>query len=120
MTAPTALMPVLKVNDLGQTIDFYQRLFGFTARRLGSEAATENCLLSWGAVEILCSTGAHLGGAPCFTGTLYFRLDGVDELYERVKDQAEIVWPLEDMDYGTREFGARDPNGYVLAFAQGR
>jgi hypothetical protein len=92
MTAPTGLLPVLKVNDLGQTIDFYQRLFGFTARRLGSDdPATENCLLSWGAVEILCSTGAHLGGAPCFTGTLYFRLDGVDELYERVRGQAEIV-----------------------------
>jgi hypothetical protein len=28
------------------------------------------------------------------------------------------VWPLEQQEYGTREFGIRDPDGYVLAFAE--
>jgi uncharacterized glyoxalase superfamily protein PhnB len=42
---------------------------------------------------------------------------GVDKLYGAVNGQAKVVWPLEDQDSGTRKFGVRDPNGYVLAFA---
>ena len=42
----------------------------------------------------------------------------VQGLWERVRDRAEVVWPLEEMGYGTREFGVRDPEGYMLAFAE--
>ena len=34
--------------------------------------------------------------------------------------KADVVWPIADMEYGTREFGIRDPDGYVLAFAEQR
>jgi hypothetical protein len=37
-----------------------------------------------------------------------------------VKDQVEVVWPLEAMSYGTLEFGIHDCNGYTLAFAEER
>ena len=43
---------------------------------------------------------------------------GVQEFFERVKNQAEVIWPLEAMDYGQREFGIRDGDGYTLAFAE--
>ena len=66
----------------------------------------------------MLSTGSHLGDKPVFSGTLYFNIDGVEELFERIKDQVEIVWPLELMEYGTREFGIRDCDGYTLAFAE--
>jgi len=33
------------------------------------------------------------------------------ELYDAVSGRAEVVWPLEDQEYGTREFGVRDPDG---------
>jgi uncharacterized glyoxalase superfamily protein PhnB len=112
-------MPVLKVNDLNETIDFYTRVFGFRVCSLyGEGEQKDTCILAWGDVEVLFSTGAHLGGPPRLTGTLYFNLEGVAELFERVKDQVEVVWPLEEMDYGTREFGVRDCNGYTLAFAE--
>jgi hypothetical protein len=35
-----------------------------------------------------------------------------------MKPNAEIVWPLERMEYGQLEFGIRDPDGYLLAFAE--
>ena len=35
-----------------------------------------------------------------------------------IKNQAEVVWPLETMDYGQKEFGVRDCDGYTLAFAE--
>jgi len=45
---------------------------------------------------------------------------GVDDLYDVVNGRAEVVWPPEDQEYGTRESGVRDPDGYILAFAATR
>ena len=75
-------------------------------------------MLQAGATALLLSTGPHLGDRPQFTGTLYFNMAGVQEVFERVKDQVAIVWPLEAMEYGQREFGIRDSDGYTLAFAE--
>ena len=35
-----------------------------------------------------------------------------------MKDHTEIVYPLEDFDYGMREFAIRDSNGYCLQFGK--
>lgn len=75
-------------------------------------------MLRAGAARIMFTTGDHLGDKPQFSGSLYFDMAGVREFYERVKSQVEIVWPLEKMDYGQTEFGIRDRDGYVLAFAE--
>ena len=34
------------------------------------------------------------------------------------KNRFKFVWPLEKMTHGTLEVGVRDPNGYILAFAE--
>jgi uncharacterized glyoxalase superfamily protein PhnB len=75
-------------------------------------------VLQAGAANLLLSTGSHLGDKPQFTGTLYFNMADVKEFFERIKNQVEIVWPLETMDYGQTEFGIRDGDGYTLAFAE--
>ena len=46
----------------------------------------------------------------------YIRIDGVNELYETLKEQPFINMPLEQQPYGDWEFEVRDPNGYVLVF----
>ena len=55
---------------------------------------------------------------PQLTGSLYFRCDDVNAFWESVKDKAEVVYPIEDFDYGMREFAVRDNNGYLLQFGQ--
>ena len=55
---------------------------------------------------------------PQFTGSLYFRVDDVDTLWEKLKDKTSIVYPIEDFDYGMREFAVRDNNGYCLQFGK--
>src|SRR5262249_1120482 len=103
-------MPVLKVADLEQSIDWYTNVLGFDADgRSTDDGGGEYCFMRAGNVEVLLSTGSHLGNSPSFTGTLYFRVVGVEALFERVKEKADVVWPLELQDYGTREFGIRDP-----------
>jgi hypothetical protein len=78
--------------------------------RAANDGGGENCILEAGETAVLLSTGAHLGENPAFTGTLYFEMQGVEEFYGRVKDRVEMVWPLESMEYGTREFWVRHPN----------
>ena len=47
----------------------------------------------------------------------YVSVEDVDAHYERARAAgAEIVRELEDMDYGSREYSARDPEGYVWSF----
>jgi len=55
---------------------------------------------------------------PCFTGSLYFRSENVDSLWERLREKAEIAYPIENFDYGMREFAIRDLNGYILQFGK--
>ena len=49
---------------------------------------------------------------------VYFRMEGVKEFYEMTKDLVEIVQPLRRQPYGMWEFEVKDPNGYVLVFAE--
>jgi catechol 2,3-dioxygenase-like lactoylglutathione lyase family enzyme len=113
------VVPVLKVSDMQKSVDFYTGVLGFSvAWRAADDGGGENCMLRAGAADLPLSTGSHLGGTPQFTGTLYFHMAGVQEFFERVKNRAEVVWPLEAMDYGQKEFGIRDGDGYTLAFAE--
>ena len=39
-------------------------------------------------------------------------------MWEQVKDAARVCYPIEDFDYGMREFAVFDNNGYLLQFGQ--
>jgi len=119
MTRLKSIMPVLRVADLDRAVDWYTRILGFELIwRAANDGGGENGMLGSGGVNLMLSTGSHLGDTPAFTGTLYFETDGVRELYTAVKDRVTVVWPLGTMDYGTLEFGIRDPDGYMLAFSE--
>jgi uncharacterized glyoxalase superfamily protein PhnB len=104
-----------------EAVDFYTDVLGFRlCWRAPHDGGGENCMLESGDTALMFSTGSHLGDRPQFTGTLYLDMDGVQDFYDQVKDRVHLVWPLGEMDYGQREFGLRDCNGYTLAFAEGR
>ena len=113
------IVAVLKVADLQRAVDFYTGVLGFAVCwQAANDGGGDNCMLAAGATSVLLSTGSHLGDKPQFTGTLYFNMVGVRAFFEQIKNKVEIVWPLEAMDYGQSEFGIRDPDGYMLAFAE--
>jgi uncharacterized glyoxalase superfamily protein PhnB len=43
-------------------------------------------------------------------------VDDADEVWNQLKDKAKVSYPIEDFDYGMREFAIYDNNGYLLQF----
>src|SRR6516165_9979906 len=119
MTDFKRIVPVLKVSDMQKSVDFYTGVLGFSvAWRAANDGGGENCMLQAGTTALLLSTGSHLGDRPQFTGTLYLHMSGVQEFFELVKGRAEVVGPLEEMEYRQWGFGMRDGDGYTLAVAE--
>lgn len=55
---------------------------------------------------------------PTFTGSFYFKTDAVETFWQELQNKARVCYPLEDFEYGMREFAIYDNNGYVLQFGQ--
>jgi hypothetical protein len=45
-------------------------------------------------------------------------VENVDALAARLKDKAAILWGPETQEYGLRELGIQDCNGYMLVFVK--
>ncbi|MBS1795072.1 MAG: VOC family protein [Acidobacteria bacterium] len=114
------LVPMLATEDLARTVAFYEKFLGFECR--GKYPADNPCWVSLQNGE--SELAFHLPNSetdferPALTGTLYLHVENVDEVWNNIKDKVEIVYGLEDFDYGMREFGIRDCNGYILNLGQ--
>lgn len=121
----TNLIPMLETNDLSETISFYTEKLGFTCQDVWP-ATEQPCWASLrhGPVELMFSLrNEHrrefsATPTPLLTGALYFHPDDVDALWAQLKDRVTVEYPLENFDFGMREFGIRDCNGYLLQFGQ--
>ena len=59
-----------------------------------------------------------LGLTPVLTVESIEAADQVNALWERLKDRCKIEYPIEDFEYGMREFAIRDNSGYLLQLRQ--
>jgi uncharacterized glyoxalase superfamily protein PhnB len=106
----------LSTEDVARSVRFYVEQLGF-ACTLQLEGFARVRL---GAADIMLALpNAHVEWrGPRFTGSIYLDVDNVDQLWESLKTRARIVYPIETTEYGVREFGLLDDNGYQLSFAQ--
>jgi uncharacterized glyoxalase superfamily protein PhnB len=114
----SSLRPMLRTKDLQGSIDFYTQELGFALVGFSSDDGWAS--LRRDAVELMIATpNAHRPfDEAMFTGSFYFDVDDARDLWERVKDRARVVYPIEDFHYGMREFAIHDNNGYTLQFGQ--
>jgi uncharacterized glyoxalase superfamily protein PhnB len=108
--------PVLTVTSMNSAISFYHDTLGFEC-----VASIESwaCMARNGTEVMLALPNAHLPfEKPLMTGSLYFNTDDVDGWWERLKDSCHVEYPIEDFDYGMREFAVRDNSGYLLQFGK--
>lgn len=112
------IVPVLYTRDLRATTAFYEKVVGLSISAL--ETYPGIVFLEKDGIEIMLSEpNAHISFTnPIFTGSFYFRTNDVDGLWDRISNQAKIVYEIENFAYGMREFAIYDNNGYLLQFGQ--
>ena len=111
-----SVTPMLTVTDVRAAVAFYQDVLGFACLNLADGWA---CVGIDGIEVMFALPNAHLPfEKPLMTGSLYFNTTDVDDWWEKLKERCKIEYPIEDFDYGMREFAIRDNSGYLLQFGQ--
>ena len=105
---------LLLSRNLDETREFYQKALGFHVR----DTAEGTLTVEQHGAALVFTSGDLWGTPPGFSGTIYFTVADADGVFDSVKDKVTVVWPIQNMSYGSREFGIRDCNGYHLAFQQ--
>lgn len=110
------LFPMLATENIQKTLEFYTQNLGFECRVKYPE--NDPCWISlWNnGVEIAFNLpNEHYEfEKSVLTGSIYLNVENIDEIWEKIKDKVEIVYEIENFDYGMREFGIKDCNGYIL------
>ncbi len=107
---------MLWVRDLEEAIGFYRDQLGFAVVK---QAPGWVCLERDGVEIMLALPNEHEPFERLqFTGSFYFRVEDVDGIWNELKDRMVVVYPLEDFEYGMREFAIRDNTGYILQFGR--
>jgi uncharacterized glyoxalase superfamily protein PhnB len=113
------IIPTLRYQDARAAIDFLERAFGFERKAVYEDGGTiQHAELTYGRGMVMLGTAG--AGDPQFEtrhSSAYVIVDDPDGLHDRAKAAgAEITRELQDTDYGSREFSARDPEGNVWSF----
>ncbi|MBA3243557.1 MAG: VOC family protein [Actinobacteria bacterium] len=103
----------MRFADADAALEWLSRAFGFEERVAyrSEEGVVEHAEISLGPGIVMFGPGD-----PASQG-VYVAVEDADAHYERAKAAgAEIVRELEDTDYGSREYTARDLEGHVWSF----
>ncbi len=115
------ISPVLVYDDGDKAIKFLTEAFAFTEHAVHR---TPDGAIAHAELEY---HGAYIGLSDRVKGVeslfdlgpcaVYVVVDDPDAHHARaVAAGAEVVFPLTDQDYGSRDYAVRDPEGFVWAF----
>ena len=120
--APT-FYPIVSYRDAQAALDWLQEAFGF--KKLfatpGADGAIAHAELSFGSGVLMLNTASAAGAQAedwrDATDSVYVAVDDPDAHCERARGAgAEITRELEETDYGSREYSARDLEGHHWHF----
>jgi len=121
----SSVIPAFRYRDAPAAIEWLCSVLGFTRHAVyeGANGEINHAELALGGGMIMLGSmkddehGARfrapgeLGGAE--TSSTYIVVPDADAVYARAQAAgATIVRPLQDMDYGSREFAVSDPEGH--------
>ncbi|MCE5286812.1 MAG: VOC family protein [Pelosinus sp.] len=120
------LTPNLMVDNVNETVKFYQEVLGFslvmsvpeTGTFLWAMMSSEKVSLMFQERKSMLEEYPMLKDTSVGGGlTFYIKIKNVRSLYNKVQGRARIVLDLHKTFYGAEEFALQDPNGFVLTFA---
>jgi uncharacterized glyoxalase superfamily protein PhnB len=120
----TAVWPALRYRDARAAIRFLVEAFGFEEAVVyagESDDVVAHAELRWPAGGGIMLSSARddsdIKSLPPGVGAVYLVTGDPDGLYARARAAgADIVAGLQDTDYGSRDFTARDPEGVHWSF----
>ena len=112
-----SLTPILEVENMDDTIDFYEDILGFKCIQ---REDIHWAIVQKDDIQIMFSPRLYKDEFPntYMTGSLYIRTNDIDVIWQILKDKVTICYPIENFEYGMREFCIYDNNGYRLQFGQ--
>jgi uncharacterized glyoxalase superfamily protein PhnB len=114
MSEHPTVFPTMKYRDPDSAIEFLQRAFGAEQHAVyrDGEGRIRHAELRLGNGMVMLGQADAAEG-----GDVYVAVPEVDGHYARAREAgAEIVRAPNDTDYGSREYGARDPEGLAWHF----
>jgi uncharacterized glyoxalase superfamily protein PhnB len=116
MEHPT-VFPILSYDDAQAGIDFLVDAFGAerVAVYAGDDGKIQHAEVRLGNGMVML--GSSHAGSPVTRNRIYVVVENSDEHCARARAAgAEIVMELRDTEYGSRDYGARDPEGNTWYF----
>jgi uncharacterized glyoxalase superfamily protein PhnB len=113
------IIPTFRYDDARAAITFLKDAFGFEEHAVyEDDGIVGHAELKLGDSYIMLGQHRDEGSDLAYGGsTTYVVIDDPDAHHARaVAAGAEIVRPLTDQDYGSREYAAKDPGGNVWSF----
>jgi len=113
------IVPMFHVPDVRRTVEWYRDIgFDVTETYDNNAGGLSFAIVSFGAAEVMFSSGGSLSSRHRREVDLYAYVEDVDSFYGQIKDRIEIVEGPHNMFYGMREFIVRDLNGFWITFGQ--
>ena len=104
----------LVVSDIAEAVDFYTGKLGFRLAFTWGGDPPSFAGINLGGVQIFLEKGTP---SPMDGCSVYFLVEDADELYEFHRaNGVTIAQPIDDREYGIRDYTIRDPYGYYLCF----
>jgi uncharacterized glyoxalase superfamily protein PhnB len=119
-----SVAPVFVVADISATIRWYEEQLGFIGYPFPDHEPYVFAIMNRDNIEIMLQRLVGYekpdlyNSRPGGIWDAYFRIEGVKDLFESVRDEATIIQPLRKQPYGNWEFEVRDINGYLLVFSE--
>ena len=122
---PSAIIPTMRYRDAPAMIEWLCGVHGFVRQVVyeDGDGGIAHAQLTLGTGMIMLGSAREdefgsLQGTPDALGgttqSAYIVVADADALHEKVQASGgEIVMPLRDTDYGSREFSFRDPEGHL-------
>lgn len=113
-----SFFPVIWTQSFEETIGFYTHILKFSL--IDANSGMQWAFLEKDNVRIMITKpNEHeklnkIG----FSGSFYFNVNNVNDLWKDLKTITKICYEIETFDWGMREFGIYDNNGYILQFGQ--
>jgi len=111
-------------KKIGATIRWYEEQLGFIGDPFPAHEPYVFAIMNRDNVEIMLQRVERYQKPDLYNSRAggvwdaYFRIEGLKDLFESVRDEATIVQPLRKQPYGNWEFEIADLNGYVLVFSE--